>query len=285
MRPSPLAITVAPNGARRTKADHRALPLTPDELGQTARACLDAGAAMLHMHVRDDHGRHVLDTDGYRAAIRAVRAAVGHRLVIQVTTEAVGRYGSAEQMALVRELRPEAVSLGLRELVPTTAAEPAAASFFAWLAEEPTLPQVILYSTEDIARYRDLSRRGIMGADTIPVLFVLGRYSSGQCAQPYDLLRFLTAWHGDLPPWTVCAFGPREHECAVAAAALGGDVRVGFENNLALRGGTTAPDNAALVQQVAEAAQALGRPLETADMMRARFARGRPHSGSNPPSH
>ena len=61
---------------------------------------------------------------------------------------------------------------------------------------------------------------------------------------------------------------------AVAAAALGGHVRVGFENNFLLGDGSTAPDNTALVAQTAAAARALGRPLATADDVRAMF-RGR----------
>lgn len=47
-----ISIAVAPNGGRRTKADHPAIPLTPEELALTARDCLDAGAAMIHVHVR-----------------------------------------------------------------------------------------------------------------------------------------------------------------------------------------------------------------------------------------
>jgi 3-keto-5-aminohexanoate cleavage enzyme len=66
-------------------------------------------------------------------------------------------------------------------------------------------------------------------------------------------------------PWTVCAFGYREHACALTAAAMGGHIRVGFENNLHLKDGTLAPDNAALVADVAAAVRALGRPLADAD--------------------
>lgn len=265
---SPLAITVAPNGARRTKADHQQLPLSPAELAETASACLEAGAAMIHLHVRDAAGNHLLDADAYRAAIDAVRDAVGRQLVIQVTTEAVGRYSSSEQMALVRALQPEAVSLALSELIPDAGSETVAADFFAWLDHAPILPQLILYSPAEVQRYRDLRRRGVLPGKHYPLLFVLGRYSDARAAEPLDLLPFLTAHAGDDSPWTVCAFGPREHACAVAAAALGGDVRVGFENNLHLRDGHLAPDNAALVRQVREAAQALGRPVAGADDLR-----------------
>lgn len=270
---TPLIVTVAPNGARRTKNDHPRLPLSPAELADTASECLAAGAAMIHLHVRDREGRHLLDVDAYRAAIAAVRNAVGANLVIQVTTEAVGRYSSAEQMALVRALRPEAVSLALREVVPEGADESAATEFLAWLAGEPILPQFILYSADDLRRYQDLRSRGVISGQGHSLLFVLGRYVDGQQADARELLPFIWA-HDDDTPWAVCAFGSREHACCVAGAAFGGDVRVGFENNLALRDGSPAPDNAALVRQIREAADALGRPLADAEDVRAMLEGG-----------
>ena len=110
-------IMSAPNGARRNHADHPALPLTPRALAGEAERLLDAGASALHLHVRDHTGQHSLSPTHYRAAMTAIRAAVGEALVLQITTEAVGRYSPQEQMAVVDELRPEAVSLALRELL------------------------------------------------------------------------------------------------------------------------------------------------------------------------
>src|SRR5690606_41688561 len=63
----PLILTVAPNGAYKTHEQHPAVPLTPEALADTAKACLDAGAAMIHMHVRRPDGRHLLDAQAYLA--------------------------------------------------------------------------------------------------------------------------------------------------------------------------------------------------------------------------
>lgn len=267
----PVGIMVAPNGARRTKQDHRALPMTPAEIARTAAACHEAGAAAIHVHVRDARGRHVLDADLYREATAAIRREVGQGLVVQATTEAVGRYSAAEQMALVRDLRPEAVSMAVRELVPEDG-EQEAAGFLAWLARESIAAQFILYSAEDLAWFLDLRRRGVVPEPLDDVLYVLGRHTEDQQSAPRDLVPFLAA-DGGRHPWTVCAFGRREHACAVTAAAMGGHIRVGFENNLHLKDGTTAPDNAALVADVAAAVRALGRPLADAAAMRQRTMR------------
>lgn len=271
MTAAPLILTVAPNGAHKQHSDHPAVPLTPQALADTARRCLDAGAAMLHLHIRDAQGRHSLDVEGYREALRVVRQAVGDAMVLQVTSEAARVYQAPQQIAMVRELQPEAVSIGLREVDVPAVGEAGLAAFFGELAARGTMVQVILYDAADVARWQALRAAGTIPDAPWFLLFVLGRYSAGQTSDPRDLLPFLAA-HGDGPePWAVCAFGPTEQACVTAAAAFGGHARVGFENNLRLRDGSLAPDNTALVAQAAEAAATLGRPLATAAQIRARF--------------
>lgn len=265
---APLILTVAPNGARKTKADHPALPMTADEIAETAVACRAAGAAMIHLHVRDRDGRHTLDPDAYREAIAAISRRLGDSLIVQVTTESVGRYEPAEQMAAVRAIRPEAVSLAIKEIIPDSGAESTAAAFFAWMARERILPQYILYSAEELRRFEDLRRRGIVPGDCPFVLFVLGRYAPGQRSMPSDLLPFVNPLPVDIA-WAVCAFGARENACALTAAGLGGHARVGFENNMKLADGSIASDNAALVAQLAAGVALFGRPLADAGTARA----------------
>ena len=266
----PLIITTAPNGAYKQLSDHPQVPLTADHLARTAKQCLDAGASMLHLHIRDGQGRHSLDVQGYRDALRAVRAAVGDAMVLQVTSEAAKVYEAHAQMAMVRALRPEAVSVGLREVDQPAVGEAGLADFWGWLVREKVMTQVILYDTTDLKRWQDLRARGVVPDATWFLLFVLGRYTAGQTSNPTDVVPFVHAHTGN-EPWAVCAFGKTEHACVTAAAALGGHVRVGFENNLYLKTGELAPDNAALVTQAAKAARSLGRKLATAADIRQRF--------------
>ncbi len=267
----PLILAVAPNGAYKTKRDHAALPMTSAAIAETAARCLEAGASMIHLHVRDTAGVHSLHPDTYREAIDAVWRAVGDKLVIQVTSEAAKRYTAAQQMESVRAIKPEAVSLAVRELVPDAASEPEAAAFFRWLVQEHVAPQYILYSEDDLRRYQDLLRREVIPDAAHWVLFVLGRYGGGAESQPSVLLPFLKL-HDPDTPWAVCAFGRLEHACGVCAVTLGGHVRVGFENNLYLANGNVAEDNAALVAAMRDSVVALGCPLADADAVRARFA-------------
>ncbi|CAK7259445.1 MULTISPECIES: 3-keto-5-aminohexanoate cleavage protein [unclassified Shinella] len=256
--PRRVAIAVAPNGGRRTKADHPAIPLTPGELARTAAECLDAGAAMIHVHVRRPDGRHLLDADAYGAAIAAIRAAVGDRLVIQITTEALGLYAPAEQVAVLKAVKPEAASLALRELAPDAAAEPAFAEALFWMKRENVLPQIILYEPAEAVRLEGMIRRGLVPWPAIPVLYVLGRYTLSQTSQPADLMPFLAPEAPRFSNWSVCAFGRHEAACVTAGALLGGHVRVGFENNLHRPDGSLAASNADLVETVATALDRLG---------------------------
>ena len=266
---APVAIAVAPNGGRRTKADHPAIPLTAEEIAATAAGCLDAGASMIHVHVRARDGRHLLDGDAYRSAMASIRGAAGDRIVVQITSEALGIYRSQEQMAVVRDVRPEAVSLALREFVPDAGHEAAFADFLNWLRTEDVVPQIILYSPEEAVKLAALKARGLVPFADVPVLYVLGRYTPGQKSSPSDLLPFLAPGMPRFAHWSVCAFGARENACVATAALLGGHMRVGFENNLWRPDGSVAPDNAALVAAARLAVEACGLRAATADELRA----------------
>jgi 3-keto-5-aminohexanoate cleavage enzyme len=264
-------VMCAPNGARRTHADHPALPVSAEELAYCAVKLRDSGVSVMHLHVRDEQGRHSLDADAYRTAIDRIRETIGSDLVLQVTTEAVGRYAPDEQKALVRELRPEAVSLALRELCPDEEGESSAAAFFEWLVNEGIWPQYILHSAEDMQRFESLRRRGMFANDNPSCLLVLGRYPTRRMGDPAEIAAFLSIVDVNYCSWTVCCFGPHEHQAMLAAHAEGGHVRIGFENNLVLADGSPAADNAALVVQFTAAIERSARRPATADEVRETF--------------
>jgi uncharacterized protein (DUF849 family) len=170
-----LTIMVAPNGARRMHTDHPALPVT---IPAIARACAEVhalGAQAVHVHVRDSEGRHCLDAGLYQALTDAILMEAGPGLIVQATTEAVGRFSPAQQIALVRTLRPEAVSIALKELAPDEASLPAAAALYDWAHAEGIAVQHILYSVEELDRFLVLVAHGAIPGDHHAVLFPLGR--------------------------------------------------------------------------------------------------------------
>lgn len=270
--PAPVLIMAAPTGARRTKVDHPALPLTPAEIASDAADCLAAGASCLHLHVRDDAGAHSLDAERYRETMAAVRDAAPE-MVIQITTEAAGRFSPADQYALVDDLKPGAASVALRELFPDSQiGRKESLAFVRRSIEAGVALQWILYDSTDLARLRLLVADGRLGREPPRLLFVLGRYADGRESNPNDLRPFLSGlnrWPGNKPSWSVCAFGRAETAALAAAMAFGGHVRVGFENNIARADGSLAASNAQRVGDIAALAAALGRPAADPETARA----------------
>ena len=261
-------VAVAPNGGRKTTKDHPHLPMTPQALAETAKSSLDAGAAMMHVHVRDTAGRHSLDPEAYAVAFNAIRAAVGDGLVLQMTTEALGIFSPDAQRSVVKEVAPEAASLAFREFAKTEADKEAFAALLGWMHTAGVAAQIILYDEDDIVRLKAFMTDFDIQPEETSVLYVLGRYSNTPQGLEH-LRRFLNA---DAPAFRdimTCAFGAEEAACMTAAALFGSHMRVGFENNLWLPNGTLANDNADLVRCAASSIQNLGYSTGDASGLRA----------------
>lgn len=262
-------IMVAPNGARRVKTDHAQIPLSVFEITATARACQSAGADGIHVHVRDDTGKHSLDAGRYLEILKELSLAVpGMRA--QITTESAGIFELPEQLACLEQVKPSWASISVREVAK---APELADRLYGTCTENATEVQHILYDTDDVALLQDWQSKGIVRPNQNSVIYVLGRYTKGQVSNPDDLHTFLDA-HPERKNWMVCAFGAQEHECLQKAAAAGGDLRVGFENSLHDSNDQLHNDNASSVA-------ALVRKLNTSQLIPAEIDNGRPMSSIN----
>jgi uncharacterized protein (DUF849 family) len=155
----------------------------------------------------------------------------------------------------------------LKEFCPDASHEVAAADFFAELKSHDIMSQYILYSPEEVVRFEELRRRGIVPDDWPFVLLVLGRYSDSLTGDPLLLEHFVEPLQRDVT-WMVCCFGSTENQAVIEAAQRHGHARVGFENNLILQDGTIAPDNAALVRLAANSGSESGRRIADANDVR-----------------
>ncbi|WP_299641891.1 3-keto-5-aminohexanoate cleavage protein [uncultured Ruegeria sp.] len=237
-------ILVAPNGARRGRRDHPALPVTTDEIIMTARGCHAAGANGVHLHVRNAEGNHSLDAGLYRETLTELqRAAPG--MDVQITTESAGVFDVTVQFECLKKVQPEWASISVREIARDPVLAP---RVYALCADQGTRVQHILYDAKDVDLLEDWQLKGVVKADQTDRLLVLGRYSEGQQSDPADLDVFPFSRSN----WMVCAFGAQEHACLAEAARRGGDVRVGFENSLTGPGGAPWADNAASVAALVE---------------------------------
>ncbi|MEM8980221.1 MAG: 3-keto-5-aminohexanoate cleavage protein [Pseudomonadota bacterium] len=252
--PSPL-IMVAPKGARRSKADHPQLPLSIEEIRDETVACAHAGAKALHLHVRDETGAHALDAGLYREAIEEIHDALPG-FPIQVTTESAGIFDVDAQFRCLRALRPEAASISVREIARSPDLAP---EVYGFCEAESVAVQHILYDERDWHRLEAWRASGIVRRGQDDVIFVLGTYAPPKAAS-LEALRALAMLFEKNPGRSmVCAFGASEHKILRAAAALGADLRVGFENNIHEPDGTLAKSNAANVARLKSALS----PLQT----------------------
>jgi 3-keto-5-aminohexanoate cleavage enzyme len=263
----PVVIAAAPTGAWKQRSDYPMLPVSADQVAEEARQCMEAGASMLHLHVRRPDGGHSIDPGPYARAVDAVRNACGDGLLIQLTTEAGGVYAPDEQAAAILELEHDFVSIAMSELLAegTARDRERIGGVFRELDQRGATIQVILYDAAQLAVLDRLVGDGIIPERDYPLLYVLGRYHREQRSTPADLEPFLSA-AASPRRFMVCAFGEREIDCMMAAVTAGGDARVGLENNAVRADGSPLSGSAESVAALSGALVASGyRPATAAE--------------------
>ena len=259
-------VMVAPTGARKTRRDHAALPLAIEETVAEAAICQAAGASVLHAHVRGEADEHVLDAGLYRELIAEMASRVPEMLV-QITSEAVGRYSPRQQIDCLQSVEPRMTSMCLREISADFSDSGPAREFFHWCADADVHVQHIVFSAAELEHFFNYREQGVIPDSQRCLMFVLGRYNENFQSDPVELDPFL-AFDLEGFDWFTCAFGRREQDCVMRAIAAGGHARVGFENNLYLPDGKLAPSTAALVSSLVETMRAQDRTPMTCEQAR-----------------
>lgn len=265
---SKMVITCAVTGAEVTRADNPNLPITPAEIAAAAEEARAAGAAILHLHVRDAEGKPTQDPAVFRDVIARVRTACD--IVIEVTTGGAVGMSAEERLAPVT-LAPEMASLdcgtvnfGDDYFVNTL---PMMRRFAVAMREYKVQPTLECFDLSHIDNAKLLIEEGLL---TPPYHFGLVMNVPGAMRYDAELLGFLTK---RLPPgsyWTGIGVGGRAAGAMpFAAIALGGLLRVGFEDNVYLSKGVLARSNAELVDRAAHIARSAGMEIATPDDVRA----------------
>jgi len=262
-----LIITAALTGAEVTRADQPALPITPQEIALAAQACVEAGAAIVHLHARKPDGSATQDPTVYRDIIAAVRARCD--VIIQVSTGGAVGMTAQERLAPVN-LRPEmaSLSMGSVNFGDDVFLNPPAdiAAFSHAMAAQGVKPELEIFDTGMLATANRWLKKGLLGACP-HVDFVLG-VPGGMPATP-EALMYLKAQLPEGASWSVAGMGPAQLQLGAMAIVLGGHVRVGFEDNIYFRKGELALSNAQLVERMAILGRLLERPPATPQEARA----------------
>lgn len=262
-----LVLTAAIVGAEITRAQTPHLPISADEIATEAARCRQAGAAVIHLHVRNDDGTPTQAQDRFAEAIEKIRAKTD--CIVQVSTGgAVGM--TIEERVGPLACRPEMATLNCGSLnfgddvfVNT---RPQIRDLAARLRASGAVAELECYEVGHVEEALALADKDIV-AKPLHFQFVLG--VPGGIGASERNVRFLV---GLLPStnatWAVAAVGRHQQPMTELAMRLGGHARVGIEDNIYLSKGVLAEGSAPLVARAAAYARSLGRPL--ADPARAR---------------
>lgn len=261
-----LIITIAPTGNVPTKAMTPHVPVTPAEIAADIIACYQAGAAVAHIHARDEQQAPTTERRYFAETVRLL-ADAGCPVIKQISTGARGgKTGEARAEALA--LQPESASLATGSSnfpASVNANDPGLVEYMAKsMLAKHIKPEIEVFDTAMIPNAVALHEAGLLKG---PLLFNLVLGVRGSLPATAKNLFFLV---DSLPAdaiWSVSVIGPQHVNLSAVAIALGGHVRVGLEDNIYYTRGVLAT-NTALVERVANIAKSIGRELAAPDDVR-----------------
>lgn len=265
--PRPVILTAAIVGAEVTRSQTPHVPVTAEEIAIEAERCAAAGAAVLHLHVRNADGSPSQSGELFKRAIEAIQKRTD--VIIQTSTGgAVGM--SVEERAGPLSCKPEMATLNCGsvnfgdEIFENP--RPLIRDLARRIREAGSVPELECYEVGHIDEAKALVKEGLLG-EPLHFQFVLG--IAGAIAAREDVLRFLVSQVPDGATWGVAAVGRFQQPMTELAMTLGGHARVGLEDNIYLEKGVLSEGSAPLVQRAATFAASIGREVATPARARA----------------
>lgn len=259
--PAEIILTAAVVGAETTRAQNPHLPITAAEIAAEAKRCRDAGASVIHLHVRHPDGSASQDKRLFDEAIAAIRATTD--VIVQVST------GGAVGMSIDERCQPIACGPEMATLNCGTLnfgddvfvnTRPQIRDVLARIVAAKVTPELECYEVGHVDEALALVREGKL-TGPLHFQFVLG--VAGGIGAREDTLRFLisqvTSHAGGNATWGVAAVGRHQRPMTELAMRLGGHARVGLEDNIYLDKGVLAEGSAPLVDRAARYAREIGR--------------------------
>lgn len=262
-----LIITIAPTGNVPTKAMTPHVPITPAEIANDIIACKQAGAAVAHIHARDEQQAPTTDMKYFAETVQLLDAA-GCSIIKQISTGARGgKSGEARAEALA--LQPQSASLATGSSnfpASVNANDPGLVEYMAKVMLDKNIkPEIEVFDTAMIHNAIYLQKAGLLKGS---LLFNLVLGVKGSLPATAKNLFFLVESLPVDAVWSVSIIGPQHVNLSTIAIALGGHVRVGIEDNIYYSKGVLAT-NVSLVERMANIAKSMGRELAVPeDVMR-----------------
>ena len=261
-----LIITVAPVGSVPKKKDTPHVPVTVQEIIDCALRCEDAGAALIHIHVRDEEEQSSDDPELFAKVVDALRTR--SRLIIQVSTGRRLPGDGYESRAPRLECRPEMASLSTGSVNFPTHVYSNSTEMVEKLAGDmkrlDVKPELEIFDVAMIQNAISLHEKGLVEA---PLHFNLVMGVRGGIPAHVDHLVHMVRSLPSDSTWTVSSIGRFQLPMGAHALLMGGHVRVGLEDNIYLKKGVLAT-NEQLIERVVRLADEFGRDVATPDEAR-----------------
>lgn len=265
----PVVIAVAITGSVPRKKDNPAVPISVSEQIESTQAAFEAGAALVHIHVRNADETTSSDPDKFAAVQEGIRRHCPG-MIIQFSTGGRGR--NLDERGAMLHLRPDMASLATGSCNFPTIVYENPPAFIRQLAEAmrefSVRPEIEVFDLAMLFNAADLAAEGLIQPNP-HVQFVMGVKHA--LPPRRDVLDFEVAKLRELLPgatFTAAGIGRYQTEVARWSLELGGHVRTGLEDNIRLDKTTLAPSNAALVRQMAALCEEYNRPVATCDQAR-----------------
>ena len=265
-----LIITAAICGAEVTKEQNPAVPYTVEEIVREAKSAVDAGAAIVHLHVRFDDGTPTQSRERFQECEEAIYKECPNVILIPSTGGAVGMSPEERLQSTDTTPLPEMATLDCGtcnfgdEIFDNTM--PTMRAFGKRMLERGIKPEYECFEMGHLDTILNMARKGQVPGAPMQFNFVLG--VPGCTPATVDNLCWLVKNIPAGSTWTATGIGRYAFQLADPAIVMGGNVRVGFEDNLYLERGVLAKSNGELVDKVVRMAKLLGREVANSDEAR-----------------
>lgn len=255
-------ITAALTGTGTPKEKNPALPTQPAEIAEDAYRCWKAGAAIVHLHMRDDNNVGTMDKERFRETVQRIRDKCD--VIINLTTSGERDASDERRMEHVMELRPEIATFdaGTFNWMPKMVFENSPqflTKLGTMLTQENIKPECEVFDSGMLHIAEYYAKQGVIRAP-LHIQFVLGVLGGAQAT-----VENLVHLKNKLPEgytWAALGIGATHLPMLYATLALGGHLRVGLEDNLYFAHGQLAT-NEMLVQRARQAVELYGREVAT----------------------
>lgn len=268
---NPCIICVAITGSLPTKANNPAVPITIAEQVESTHAAFEAGATIVHAHVRDDEGKPTSDPDRFVRLMEGLQQYCPG-MIVQLSTG--GRSGAGQMRGGMLPLCPDMASLSVGSNNFPTRVYENPPDLVDWLASEMVTygvkPEVEAFDLSHILKAHQMWQAGQI-AERPYVQFVMGVKN----AMPADrevfdyYIKTVHRLFGPDAAWCAAGIGPAQITLNEWSVSSGGHARTGLEDNVRIDRDTLAPSNAALVRRVVDLCEKYARPVANTAQARA----------------